>query len=140
MITSYLHAGITVRNLERSRRFYSDLLGLEEIPRPDLGFPGAWYAVGACQLHLMVPPEDGPAGEPPGPFAGRVRHLALAVRDWEEFVRRLAAEGVPLRESAPVPGGARRVFVKDPDENVLELVEEAALSSGPREPAAAWQG
>ncbi|MFQ5899878.1 MAG: VOC family protein [Candidatus Methylomirabilia bacterium] len=79
MITSYLHAGITVRDLRRSRRFYSDLLGLREIPRPDLGFPGAWYAVGACQLHLMVPPEDRPAGEPPGRFARRVRHLALAV-------------------------------------------------------------
>lgn len=79
-VVSYRHAGITVRDLARARRFYSDLLGLKEIPRPDLGFPGIWYGIGACQLHLMVPPEGHLAGEPEGPFAGRVRHLALGGR------------------------------------------------------------
>ncbi|MBI4591705.1 MAG: VOC family protein [Candidatus Rokubacteria bacterium] len=123
-ITSYLHAGITVKDLERARRFYSELLGLKEIVRPDLGFPGIWYGVGACQLHLMVPPEGRPAGEPEGAFAGRVRHLALGVEGWEALTTRLRAEDVPVRESAPTPGGPRRVFVKDPDDNVLELVEE----------------
>lgn len=126
MITAYLHAGITVRDLERARRFYSDLLGLKEIPRPDLGFPGAWYAVGACELHLMVPSEDRPAGEPPGLFAGRVRHLALAVSGWEDLLTRLKTANVSLQESRSAPGGRRRVFVKDPDGNVLELVEEPA--------------
>ena len=124
-VVSYLHAGITVSNLAQARRFYSDLLGLKEIPRPDLGFPGIWYSIGACQLHLMVPPEGRPAGEPEGPFAGRVRHLALGIEGWEALTARLKAEGVPLRESLPAPGGARRVFVKDPDGNALELVEES---------------
>src|SRR5438105_4496935 len=41
----YLHSGVTVRDLERSRRFYGDLLGLKEVDRPDLGFPGAWYEI-----------------------------------------------------------------------------------------------
>ena len=123
-VTAYLHAGITVRDLERARRFYSDLLGLKEIARPDLGFPGIWYAIGNCQLHLMVPREGRPVGDPDGAFAGRVRHLALGVEEWEALTARLKAEGVPLRESAPTPGGPRRVFVKDPDGNVLELVEE----------------
>ena len=122
-VGAYLHAGITVRDLERARRFYSDLLGLKEVARPDLGFPGIWYAIGACQLHLMVPPEGWPAGEPDGAFAGRVRHLALGVEGWETLTARLKAEGVPLRESAPTPRGPRRVFVKDPDGNVLELVD-----------------
>lgn len=124
-VVSYRHAGITVRDLARARRFYSDLLGLKEIPRPDLGFPGIWYGIGACQLHLMVPPEGHLAGEPEGPFAGRVRHLALGVEGWEALTARLRAEGVPFRESPSSPGGPRRVFVKDPDGNVLELVEES---------------
>jgi len=125
-VVSYLHAGITVKDLARARRFYSELLGLKEIARPDLGFPGIWYGIGACQLHLMVPPEGRPAGEPEGPFAGRVRHLALGVEGWEALTARLKAEGVPLRESPPASGGPRRVFVKDPDGNVLELVEESS--------------
>lgn len=123
-VTAYLHAGITVKDLERARRFYSDLLGLKEITRPALGFPGIWYAIGDCQLHLMVSPEGRPVGDPDGAFAGRVRHLALGVEGWEALTARLKAEGVPLRESAPTPGGPRRVFVKDPDGNVLELAEE----------------
>jgi glyoxylase I family protein len=127
-VAAYLHAGITVRDLERSRRFYSGLLGLREVRRPDLGFPGVWYAVGGCQLHLMVPPEDRPAGEPEGPFTGRVRHLALGVEGWEALAARLKQEGVPVRESMPTPGGPRRIFVKDPDGNVLELVEQPAAA------------
>ncbi len=119
----YLHSGITVRDLARSKRFYADLLGLKEIHRPDLGFPGAWYGIGDTQLHLMVPPPDRPAGEPDGPFAGRVRHIAVGVLGWEALVERLRREGVPVRDSAPTPGGPRRVFVKDPDGNVLELVD-----------------
>lgn len=120
----YLHAGVTVGDLERARRFYGELLGLKEILRPDFGFPGAWYAVGDLQLHLMVPPEEQPAGDSPTGFAGRVRHLALGVTGWEALVARLRAEGVPVRNSAPAPGYPRRVFVKDPDGNVLELVDD----------------
>ncbi len=39
------------------------------------------------------------------------------------LVGRLRTEGVPVRDSAPSPGGPRRVFVKDPDGNVVELVD-----------------
>ncbi len=124
-VVSYLHAGITVRELTRARRFYSELLGLEEIVRPELEFPGIWYRIGACQLHLMVPPEGQAAGEADGPFAGRVRHLALGIEGWESLTARLKAAGVPTRQSKPTPGRPRRVFVKDPDGNVLELVEES---------------
>lgn len=120
----YLHAGVTVRDLERAKRFYGELLGLKEVYRPDLGFPGAWYAIGETQLHLMVPPPDRPAGDPDPEFAGRLRHIAVGVADWESLGRRLRSEGVPVRDSAPSPGGPRRVFVKDPDGNVLELVDD----------------
>jgi len=119
----YLHSGVTVRDLERSKRFYGDLLGLKEVDRPDLGFPGAWYAIGDTQLHLMVPPPDRPAGDPDPQFTGQVRHLALGALGWDALVRRLRTEGVPVRDSAPSPGGPRRVFVKDPDGNVVELVD-----------------
>ncbi len=119
----YLHSGVTVRDLERSKGFSGDLLGLKEVDRPDLGFAGAWYAIGDTQLHPMVPPPDRPAGDPDPQFTGRVRHIALGVLGWEALVRPLRQEGVPVRDSVPSPGGPRRVFVKDPDGNVLELVD-----------------
>lgn len=121
----YLHAGITVRDVARSRLFYEELLGLKPVTRPEMGFPGVWYGVGDLQLHLMVPPEGRPVGESEGPFQGRVRHLALGVSGWESLVARLRTAQVPIRESAPAgPGFPRRVFVKDPDGNVLELVDD----------------
>ena len=39
------HTSFPVRDLARARRFYGEVLELDEIERPDLGFPGAWYGV-----------------------------------------------------------------------------------------------
>lgn len=122
-VTAFLHAGVLVRDLARAKEFYGRLLGLSEIPRPDLGFPGAWYGLGPVQLHLIVPPEERPVGDAAERFTGRVRHLALGVADLEALVGRLEAEGFPFWPAAPGPGGARRGFTRDPDGNVLELVE-----------------
>src|SRR5215813_4315146 len=40
------HASIRVREISRSREFYEGVLGFSTAPRPDLGFPGAWYDLG----------------------------------------------------------------------------------------------
>jgi len=66
------HVSFAVSDLEASRRFYGDLLGLREISRPDLPFPGASYAIGGAQVHLVAPPPGAPLGAPPSlsPLAG----------------------------------------------------------------------
>jgi catechol 2,3-dioxygenase-like lactoylglutathione lyase family enzyme len=50
------HVSINVTDLGRARRFYSEVLGLEEIARPAFDFDGAWYRLGDRQLHLIVHP------------------------------------------------------------------------------------
>jgi catechol 2,3-dioxygenase-like lactoylglutathione lyase family enzyme len=51
------HVSVCVSDLDRAKRFYGEVLGLPELLRPDLGFPGAWYRVGTNQeLHLIVHP------------------------------------------------------------------------------------
>ncbi len=45
-VTGMNHFTIIARDLEETRRFYSDVIGLAEGFRPDLGFPGAWFYVG----------------------------------------------------------------------------------------------
>ena len=48
------HVGLVVSDLERSRRFYADALGLEEVPRPaNFVFDGAWFRFGGTELHLL---------------------------------------------------------------------------------------
>jgi catechol-2,3-dioxygenase len=43
------HVSLGVTDLEISRRFYSQILGLEELTRPPFDFPGAWFSAGASQ-------------------------------------------------------------------------------------------
>src|SRR5207248_9080988 len=52
-VRSLDHASVRIADLARSRAFYEGLLGLRMAPRPDLGFPGAWYDLGGAQLHLI---------------------------------------------------------------------------------------
>lgn len=48
------HVALHVADVSASVRFYSDVLKLEEIPRPAFRFPGAWFRLGVDQeLHLI---------------------------------------------------------------------------------------
>jgi catechol 2,3-dioxygenase-like lactoylglutathione lyase family enzyme len=114
------HVGIHVTDVERSLAFYVGLFGFEPLPRPDLGFAGAWLRVGRTQeLHLIdrnsspdVPPEE--------------RHWSIQVRELDDWHTRLADAGLELRGPKDRPDGARQLFVRDPDGHVLELLERPA--------------
>ena len=47
------HVSINVNDVADSERFYCDVLGLEKLPRPDLGFAGAWLRTGQQEVHLL---------------------------------------------------------------------------------------
>jgi glyoxylase I family protein len=97
------------------------VLGLaEDDQRPDLGFSGFWYDVGAGQqIHLMQLPNP-EAGLPRPAHGGRDRHVALAVDDLAELMRRLDETGVGYTLSK---SGRRALFCRDPDGNALEFIE-----------------
>src|SRR5688572_23821321 len=48
-VKSIDHATFVVKDLERSRRFYVDGLGMDEVPRPAFSFDGLWFQAGATQ-------------------------------------------------------------------------------------------
>ena len=115
-VKEYNHVGIVVRNLDKCMWFYGELLGLASIERPQFDFPGHWYQVGKnCALHLMVYEEEIPI---------TMRHFALEVKDFEETIKQLKANGIDVVEG---PGkrfdGSDFLFCRDPDGNLVEITK-----------------
>lgn len=124
------HVSLPVTNLERSRAFYRDVLGLQEFERPAFDFAGAWFYVGAGQLHLIV--HERPTLRTRGVDSHDV-HFALRVRSYRETKARLAALGYAadaadeikrLRDNPQGQAGFPQLFILDPDRHVIELNAE----------------
>ena len=114
-VTGLLHVAVLVRDLEAAKQFYEGILGLTQKPRPNLESPGVWYDLGVAELHLIVAAGPLPSvNERPK----KDSHFALSVKDCELIREKLKDAAVPFRESS---GGTPRLFVRDPDGNLIEL-------------------
>lgn len=115
-----LHASLLVADVARSRAFYEGVLGLSPDPqRPDLGYDGVWYDLGAQQIHLLALPNPDPVHGRPA-HGGRDRHVALAVDDLAALRARLEHAGIAYTASR---SGRAAVFCRDPDGHALEFIE-----------------
>src|SRR5262245_42906257 len=88
------HVAVNVRDLERSRQFYREVLGLSEVPRPDFPFPGIWFRLaGEQRLHLIVHPGVGATFRGEKGIDTRDLHFAVRVRSYRETVEFLRSKG-----------------------------------------------
>ncbi len=115
-LTALDHYTIRTSDLDRSVRFYAEILGLESGARPPFRFPGAWlYCDGRPVVHLVQ------RGQKAGGETGAVDHLAFRANGLADFTRHLAERGVVFEESE-VPGlGLHQVFLSDPDGVRIEV-------------------
>lgn len=108
------HVSVVITNVERSRRFYRDLLGLKEIAKPKtFDFIVVWFELGNHQLHLLL--KDQQDTRSPRHFALRVKDVAAARTYFHE-------KGLPVQETTLIPG-ADRFFIFDPDGNRIEIIQ-----------------
>lgn len=116
-ILSLDHAAVNVSNLEASRRFYEDGLGLKVVSRPDFDFPGVWYSLGGTQqLHLI---EEADLAKPSN---RQNHHFALQVADIKAAQKQLEGRGVKIVLGPnPRPDGVTQIFVADPDGYIIEI-------------------
>ncbi|KTG16566.1 MULTISPECIES: VOC family protein [unclassified Guyparkeria] len=113
------HVSLLVGDADAACRFYAEVLGLAVLPRPDLGFPGAWLSLGGGQaLHLLELPDPDPRDGRPQ-HGGRDRHFALRVTATAPFAERLAEAGIAFTRSR---SGRDALFFRDPDGNAVELL------------------
>ena len=123
-IRKLLHTRYRVNDLERSVRFYCDVLGLQETGRHK-------SPRGSELVFLKAPDSDEEIELCHYPGAGPVTvqpdltHLAFEVDDLEAFARDLEKRGVKLSEGPTKSGGMVFAFVDAPEGYEIELIERA---------------
>jgi len=121
-VQSIDHVTIVVSDLAATRRFYVDLLGMQEVPRPAFSFQGQWFQAGPTLIHTILAFDgSGPAGMGGG-FNTRGHHVAFLVPDAHQAAEFLTQQGLSLVSPPKLrPDGAVQVFVHDPDGHLIEL-------------------
>jgi glyoxylase I family protein len=108
------HCSVIITDVERSRRFYRDVLGLKEINKPrTFDFVVLWFDLGNMHIHLLL--KDEPDSISP-------RHFALRVADGAQAREYFCRQGLSVQETTPIPG-ADRFFIHDPDANRIEIIQ-----------------
>ncbi|QQE72871.1 VOC family protein [Brevibacillus composti] len=100
---------------EEARRFFSGILGMTEVPKPEAlrKRGGVWFQCGPQTIHIGVEEPFAPA---------RKAHPAFLVRGIGALKKRLADAGVTVKEGEEIPGVVR-FFTEDPFGNRLEFME-----------------
>jgi glyoxylase I family protein len=120
------HVAIICSDYEKSRRFYSEILGLvivSETYRADRGsYKTDLALLDGSQIELFS--FQGPPPRASYPEACGLRHLAFAVHDLDRAVAALGSRGIPV-ENVRIDEltGKRFTFFADPDGLPLELYE-----------------
>ena len=117
------HFTVRCTDVDATRDFYANMLGLTVGPRPDFPFKGHWlYCGGSPVAHLVDKAEsDIRDGARSGADTGALDHVAFRGVDIEATRATLRAANIAFRETG-VPGGRlRQIFVPDPDGVLVEL-------------------
>jgi catechol 2,3-dioxygenase-like lactoylglutathione lyase family enzyme len=128
-ITELNHYLLVAKDLERTRAFYENVLGLELAERPDFGFPGYWLKTGdeicvhlASQepnetrdMFLLKKHPKGTSG------SGSVDHIAFLARDPKEVRERIQKQNVEMHFRSFPDAKLFQIFLKDPDDVTIEL-------------------
>lgn len=124
-LTELNHVTVRTKDLDGTRDFYVNVLGMKVGPRPDLGFPGYWLYVGKQPaVHLV--PESAGIGAGPGEDTGNFDHVAFLASDYDATCARLSALDVAFRTNDVPSARLRQVFLTDPNRVMIELNFPAA--------------
>ena len=110
----HIHICVPVEKLEEAKQFYTNILGLQQIERPNHLFStsGYWFNIGNIQLHIGVEPA----------LPRSIRHTAMEVADVAAARVLLEKKNIEIVEEPVIPGRTRFAFI-DPFGNRMELLQ-----------------
>jgi catechol 2,3-dioxygenase len=126
------HVHLTVSDLERSLKFYRDVLGFELTQRYGTG--AAFLSAGGYHHHIGLNTWAGEGASPPPPGRTGLYHFAILYPNRRELARafkRLFDHGVPI-DGASDHGVSEAIYLHDPDGNGIELYHDRSQEEWPR--------
>ena len=121
------HYFVYASDLEVSRRFYNEVLGLATGPRPAFDFPGYWfYLEDRPVVHIGNDEFEGGYVNPDGSRTisgptGAVDHIAFRGNHIDDFIARFERMNVPFQRREVPDFRLSQLFVKDPEGLTIEL-------------------
>jgi len=128
-LTALEHYLVLTADLDATRDFYRDALGMTEGPRPPLGFPGYWMYIGTTPvIHIAewrTYTAHSTAKEipvtAPAHSTGAFDHVAFNALDFGAVMARLESHGVLPARNLVSKSGMRQLFVFDPNGIKVEI-------------------
>lgn len=128
------HVHLKVANLDRALKFYCGVLGFELTQR--FGSQAAFISAGGYHHHIGLNTWESAGGSPPPPGTTGLYHLAILYptrAQLADAVRRVLAAGIEL-EGASDHGVSEAIYLRDPDDNGVELYWDRPQEQWPRSP------
>ena len=128
------HIHLKVADLERALAFYRDVLGFQLTQR--FGDSAAFLSAGGYHHHLAINTWESLGGPPPPPGSTGLFHAAFLYPDRPALgraLRGLRDAGIPL-EGAADHGVSEAIYLRDPDQNGIELYRDRPDDQWPRLP------
>ena len=126
------HVHLKVADIERSLGFYCDVLGFELVQR--MGSSAAFVSAGGYHHHIGLNTWESRGGMPAPPGTTGLYHFAIRYPDRRtlaDALRRLQQARIPL-EGASDHGVSEALYLRDPDDNGLELCYDRPEKEWPR--------
>ena len=128
------HVHLKVADLDRAIGFYAGVLGFEL--QQKYGDQAAFLSAGGYHHHIGLNTWESRGGTPPPPGHSGLYHAAILYPtrpDLADALRRLMAAGIPL-DGASDHGVSEALYLRDPDQNGVELYWDRPQEQWPRDP------